>query len=44
MPRLGTVTMQQRQQFIADYRRRIYTMSELCARFNISRKTTAFRG
>lgn len=31
--------MHQRQQFIADHRRSLYSMSELCARYRISRKT-----
>lgn len=39
MPWLETVPMQQRQQFITDHRRGLYTMRELCARYNVSRKT-----
>jgi transposase InsO family protein len=31
--------MEQRQQFIADHRRALYSMSELCERYGISRKT-----
>lgn len=39
MPWLETAPMQQREQFVADYYRRIFTVSELCARYNVSRKT-----
>lgn len=39
MPWLETAPMQQREQFIADHSRRLFTMRELCDRYNISRKT-----
>lgn len=39
MPWLETAPMQQRQQFIADHCRGLFKMSELCARYSISRKT-----
>src|SRR5687768_16119652 len=39
MPWLETAPMEQRQQFIADHRRALYSMTELCARYEISRKT-----
>jgi transposase len=31
--------MEERERFIADHQRNLYTMSELCARYGISRKT-----
>lgn len=39
MPWLETDPMHQRQQFIADHRRALYSMSALCERYGISRKT-----
>ncbi len=39
MPWLETAPMQQREQFISDHSRRLFTMQELCDRYNISRKT-----
>ena len=39
MPWLETEPMQQRVQFVADYYRGLYTMTELCARYGVSRKT-----
>ncbi len=39
MPWLETAPVEQRQQFIADYQEGFYSMSELCARYGISRKT-----
>lgn len=36
---LETAPMQQREQFISDHARRLFTMRELCDRYNISRKT-----
>lgn len=39
MPWLETVAMQERERFIADERRRLFTFTELCARYGISRKT-----
>ena len=39
MPWLETAPMEQREQFIADHRRALYSMSELCTRYGISRKT-----
>jgi putative transposase len=39
MPWMETAPMQQREKFVADHRRGLYKMSELCARYNISRKT-----
>jgi transposase InsO family protein len=39
MPWLETDPMDQRLQFIADYQRGFYSMTELCARYAISRKT-----
>ena len=39
MPWLETAPMQQRDKFITDHRRGLYTMGELCARYNLSRKT-----
>ncbi len=39
MPWLETSPMEQRERFIADHRRGLYTMSELCQRYSVSRKT-----
>jgi putative transposase len=39
MPWLETEPMQQRVRFVADYYRGLYSMKELCARYNVSRKT-----
>ena len=39
MPWQETDPMRERVQFIALYQTGLYTMSELCARFGISRKT-----
>lgn len=39
MPWLETAPVEQRQQFIEDYQQGFYSMSELCARYGISRKT-----
>ncbi len=39
MPWLETSPVEQRERFIADHRRSLYTMSELCQRYNISRKS-----
>jgi putative transposase len=39
MPWSETSPMDQRIQFIADYQRGVFTMTELCGRFGISRKT-----
>lgn len=39
MPWLETSSVEQRERFIADERRGLYTRSELCARYGISRKT-----
>jgi len=39
MPWVETDTMEQRSQFITDHRRGHYSMSELCARYGISRTT-----
>jgi transposase InsO family protein len=39
MPWLETVPMQQREQFVAAYQHGGYSMTELCARYGISRKT-----
>ena len=39
MPWLETAPMEQRTRFIDDWQRSLYTMTELCARYNISRKT-----
>jgi transposase-like protein len=39
MPWLEMAPMEQRERFIADRRRALYTMSELCDRYGISRKT-----
>ena len=39
MPWHETEPMRERHQFIAEYLSGLYTVSELCARFGISRKT-----
>jgi putative transposase len=39
MPWLETSSVEQRERFIADERRGLYTRTELCARGGISRKT-----
>ena len=39
MPWLETVPMEQRERFIDDHRLGLYEMTELCARYAISRKT-----
>ena len=39
MPWLETVPMAQRTEFIADHRRGLYSVTELCSRYGISRKT-----
>ena len=39
MPWSETSPMDQRIQFIADYQRQVFTITELCGRFGISRKT-----
>lgn len=39
MPWMETVPMEQRIGFLADHRQGLYPMSELCARYGISRKT-----
>ncbi len=39
MPWLETSPVEQRERFIADHRRGLYTMTELCARYGISRKS-----
>lgn len=39
MPWLETMPMQQRVEFVATHNRGLYTMTELCARYNVSRKT-----
>jgi putative transposase len=39
MPWLETASMDQRTQFIADHQDDRFTMTELCARYGISRKT-----
>src|SRR5829696_6923283 len=39
MPWLETLPMEQRTQFVADHRRGLYEMAELCARFGVRRKT-----
>jgi transposase len=31
--------MHQREQFVADHRRGVYSMTELCARYGVSRKS-----
>ena len=39
MPWLETAPMEQRERSIGDHRLSVYTMSELCARYDVSRKT-----
>lgn len=39
MPWLETAPMEQRERFIRDERLALYTMTELCARYGVSRKT-----
>ena len=39
MPWMETSPVEQRERFIADHRRSLYTMSELCQRYSISRKS-----
>src|SRR5207249_3072461 len=39
MPWLETAPMNEREHFIADCRLNLYTMTELCARYNVARKT-----
>lgn len=39
MPWLETSPMEERERFIVDHRRDLYTMSELCTRYGISRKS-----
>jgi len=39
MPWRETSPMDQRVHFIADYEKRLFSVSELCARFGVSRKT-----
>lgn len=39
MPWLETSPVEQRKRFIADHRRGLHTMTELCARYGISRKS-----
>ena len=39
MPWLETSPMEQRERFIEDYRVGLYTMTELCERYDVSRKT-----
>jgi len=39
MPWLETAPMEQRERFIRDWQRGLYTMTELCARYDVSRKT-----
>src|SRR3989442_4542260 len=39
MPWLETAPMNERERFIADFRLDLYTMTELCARYNVARKT-----
>ena len=39
MPWLETSPVEQRERFIRDHRGALYTMAELCARYDISRKT-----
>lgn len=39
MPWLETAPVNERERFIADYRLDLYPMAELCARYNVSRKT-----
>ena len=39
MPWLETAPVEQRERFIADYRLDLYTMTELCQRYHVSRNT-----
>src|SRR5262245_26723035 len=39
MPWQEATPMQQREQFVRDHQRGLYTMTELCARYSVSRKT-----
>src|SRR5438034_4791171 len=39
MPWLETAPMNERERFVADFRLDLYTMTELCARYNVARKT-----
>src|SRR2546425_12791288 len=39
MPWLETAPMDERERFIADHRLDLYTMTELCRRYHVSRKT-----
>src|SRR6266496_1334269 len=39
MPWLETAPVDERERFIADYQLDLYTMADLCARYNVSRKT-----
>ena len=39
MPWLETSPVEQRERFIGDHRAGLYTMRELCARYDVSRKT-----
>ena len=39
MPWLETSPVEQRERFIRDHRGALYTMAELCARYDVSRKT-----
>jgi putative transposase len=39
MPWLETAPVDERERFIAVYRLDLYCMAELCARYNVSRKT-----
>jgi hypothetical protein len=39
MPWQEATPMEQRKQFVSDYQRGLYTMTELCARYGVSRKT-----
>ena len=39
MPWLETTPMEQRERFIRDQQHGLYTMTELCDRYDISRKT-----
>ena len=39
MPWLETVPMEQRERFIRDWQLDLYTMTELSARYDVSRKT-----
>jgi putative transposase len=39
MPWQEVTPMEQRERFVRDHQRALYTMTELCARYSISRKT-----